>query len=48
MNLLQANLPLVNRTVCDQQLRNNGYNTITDNMLCAGYDEGMVSALPGK
>ncbi|PIK44858.1 putative transmembrane protease serine 9 [Apostichopus japonicus] len=47
MDLRQANLPLVNRTVCDQQLRSLGYYTITENMLCAGYDEGMVSPCQG-
>ncbi|XP_071819905.1 uncharacterized protein [Apostichopus japonicus] len=47
MDLRQANLPLVNRSICYEQLINNGYNTITENMICAGYDEGMVSTCQG-
>ncbi|PIK33412.1 hypothetical protein BSL78_29777, partial [Apostichopus japonicus] len=46
-DLRQANLPLVNRSICYEQLINNGYNTITENMICAGYDEGMVSTCQG-
>ncbi|KAJ8017997.1 Enteropeptidase [Holothuria leucospilota] len=39
MRLLQAQVPLINRTVCDQKLKALGSASITENMICAGIDE---------
>ncbi|KAJ8021024.1 Hyalin [Holothuria leucospilota] len=39
MTLLQGQVPLINRTICDQKLKELGPHGITDNMICAGIDE---------
>ncbi|MFG3227623.1 serine protease [Kitasatospora sp. NPDC048194] len=40
-----ALVPLIARDVCQQ--KHNGFNAITDRMLCAGWDEGGVDACTG-
>ncbi|XP_071854043.1 uncharacterized protein [Apostichopus japonicus] len=45
--LLQANIPLVNQTVCAHQLAEQGFMTVTENMICAGADNSNESVCQG-